>query len=239
MDQQQSGADANRAVPIWARSAPRRRPAVTRDEIVTAAMDIAGEEGSDAVSMRRVAARLGIGPMALYTHIDSKDDLIDLIADELAGEIILDENEFSEDWRESISRVARRERAMIKRHPWATELVGKRGALGPNALLHIEQSYKALDGLDVPIPIASQIINAVDQYTTGFVLRESHAATRRDLGPDSPGAAYVREAATAAGHERFVQLLQQDPADFPDADESFEIGLGWLLEGITRDLGRG
>ncbi|MFE3262021.1 TetR/AcrR family transcriptional regulator [Nocardia sp. NPDC059091] len=222
--------------PIWARETPRRRPAVTRDDIVATAMELANEEGLDAVSMRRVAARLGVGPMALYTHIDSKDDLFDLLADALAGEIILDEDELTTDWRESITRVARRERAMIKRHPWATDLVGKRTTIGPNALLHIEQSLKALDGLGVPPAQATQIVQAVDQYTTGFVLRETLASSPEAFGLDSPTGAYLRDAAAKAGHQRLMKLLQHNPSELPNPDDSFEQGLRWLLEGITSDI---
>ncbi|MEV4124348.1 TetR/AcrR family transcriptional regulator [Nocardia sp. NPDC049707] len=237
MELHDSGEDnVSSGTPIWARESPRRRPAVTRDDIVAAAMDLANSEGLDAVSMRRVASRLGVGPMALYTHIDSKDDLFDLLADALAGEIILDENELTADWRASITQVARSERAMIKRHPWATDLVGKRTTIGPNALLHIEQSLKALDGLGISPAQATQIVQAVDQYTTGFVLRETLASSPESFGLDSPTGAYVRDAATKAGHQRLVELLGHNPSELPDPDESFEQGLRWLLEGIARDI---
>jgi AcrR family transcriptional regulator len=199
-------------------------------------MDIAGAEGLDAVSMRRVAARLGVGPMALYTHIDSKDDLLDLLADALAGEIILDDDELTADWRESITRVARRERAMNQRHPWAAELAGRRSAPGPNALLHIEQSLEALDGLSISPTMALQIVHAVDQYTLGFVLRETRTRSPEAFAPDSPAGAYLRDTARAAGHRRLTNLLRHESVDLPDHDQSFERGLRWLLEGIERDI---
>lgn len=222
--------------PIWARSTPRRRPALTRGEIVAAALEIANADGLDAVSMRRVASRLGVGAMALYTHVDSKDDLLDLMTDALAEEVLLDDAEFTADWRESITKVARRERAMMKQHPWASELVGRRSMIGPKALLHIEQSLRALDGLDVPAAKAAQIINAVDQYTIGYVLRETPTAPLQAFAPDSPTGTYLREAAASAGHERLARLLRDHPADLPGHEESFDQGLRWLLEGIAREI---
>lgn len=236
MDSPDTVDDVSRGTPIWARSPQRRRPALNRDEIVAAALEIANADGLGAVSMRRVASRFGVGAMALYTHIDSKDDLLDLMADALAGEILLDEDEFTADWRESITRVARRERAVLKRHPWASELVGKRGMIGPKALLHSEQSLRALDGLDVSPAVAAQIINAVDRYTIGYVLRETRAAPLQDLGPDSPAGAYLRDAAATAGHRRLARLLHHDRSDFPDGDAGFEQGLRWLLEGIAHEI---
>ncbi|WP_433665857.1 TetR/AcrR family transcriptional regulator [Nocardia sp. CA-136227] len=236
MEQHESGEGGSVSTPIWARPAPQRRPSVSRDDIVSAAMDLANEEGLDSVSMRRVAARLGIGPMALYTHIDTKNDLFDLMADALAGEIVLDDAEFTADWRESLTRVARRERALIKQHPWATELVGRRTSVGPKVLLQVEQSLKALDGLDISPATAMQIVKAVDQYTTGFVLREILSYSPEAFGLGSPEGTYVREAATLAGHSRILKLLDHSPSDFPDNDTSFEMGLRWLLEGIAQDL---
>ncbi|MFJ9371286.1 TetR/AcrR family transcriptional regulator [Nocardia sp. NPDC101769] len=237
MDLHDSGeATRSSGTPIWARETPRRRPAVTRDDIVTAAMELANEQGLDAVSMRRVASRLGIGPMALYTHIDSKDDLLDLLADALAGEIVLDDDELTSDWRESITRVARRERAMIKQHPWAIQLWGKRRTIGPKALLHIEQSLKALDGLNISPAEAMQIVKAVDQYTSGFVLREVLTYSEEAIGLGTPTGAYLRDTATSAGHQRLMKLLQHNPSQLPSNDESFEQGLRWLLEGVARDI---
>ncbi|WP_327146876.1 TetR/AcrR family transcriptional regulator [Nocardia sp. NBC_01327] len=236
MDLQNPGKDAHTGTPIWARPKPQRRPTVTRDDIVTAAMNIADEEGFEAVSMRRVASRLGVGPMALYTHIDSKDDLLDLIADALAGKIVLSDDDLTEDWRESITRVARRERAMIKQHPWAIELFGKRRTIGPNAMLHSEQSLKALDGLDSSPAVTIQIVKAVDQYTTGFVLRETLTYSQEAFGLGSAAGAYMRDAAVANGYRRLTKLLQHNPTELPGNDESFERGLRWLLEGIERDI---
>jgi AcrR family transcriptional regulator len=224
------------STPIWARSTPRRRPALTREEIVAAALGIANAEGLEAVSMRRVAARLGVGAMALYTHVDSKDDLLDLMIDALAEEVLLDDGEFTGDWRESITKVARRERAMMKQHPWVSELVGRRTMIGPKALLHIEQSLRALDGLDVSPATAAQVINAVDQYTIGYVLRETPKAPLQAFAHDSPTGAYLREAAAAGGHERLARLLDDHTADLPGHEESFEQGLRWLLEGIARAI---
>jgi hypothetical protein len=79
-------------------------------------------------------------------------------------------------------------------------------------------------------------VQAVDQYTTGFVLCETLTSSPESFGLESPTGAYLRDAATQAGHQRLMELFVHDPSELPDPDESFEQGLRWLLEGIARDI---
>ena len=71
------------------RTSQRRRTGLTVDRIVAAAIDVLDEGGVNALSMRRVAARLGTGAASLYAHIASKEELLELIYDELIGTIAL------------------------------------------------------------------------------------------------------------------------------------------------------
>src|SRR4051794_41896312 len=70
---------------------PAASGGLSRDGIVAAALSLADAEGLDAVSIRRVAAALGARPMSLYTHIAAKDDLVDLMADAVVGEVLIDD----------------------------------------------------------------------------------------------------------------------------------------------------
>ena len=74
--------------PIWARPEPRgrgARPALSRKQIVDVALQIADEEGLDAVSMRRLARELRSGAMSIYHYFDSRDELLDLMGDTRRG----------------------------------------------------------------------------------------------------------------------------------------------------------
>jgi len=114
--------------------------------------------------------------MSLYTYLDSKDDLFDLMADAVAGEFPAPEP-LPDDWREAISRIARTIRELITRRPWIVPLRadGPRWS-GPNGLRHVEQSLRALAPLALPPQRQGQVVTAIDGYVLGYVTRRSIAS---------------------------------------------------------------
>ncbi|MER6948856.1 TetR/AcrR family transcriptional regulator C-terminal domain-containing protein [Nonomuraea sp. NPDC000554] len=225
---------------VWSRPAPQRRPALTREAIVAAAIAIADAEGLAAVSIRRVAAELGARAMSLYTHIERKEDLLDLMADEVAAEVLVEEP-LPADWREAILVIARREREAVRRHPWRVDLVSQRVSVGPNGLRHVEQSLAALDGLGVDELTKWRILAAIDDYSLGFTIRESleRAAPRTDGVNDAERAAvaepYMRELIASGEFPRLAPMIERGVAG---ADDNYERGLNWLLDGVEGDLRR-
>src|SRR5215510_3574422 len=97
------------------------KPALNLARIVDAAVRVADTEGLDAVAMGRVAAGLGAGPMSLYRHVSSKEELLRLMVDaawgDSPGPLVLGET-----WRDGLSRWAWAMRAAIRRHPWAIRI---------------------------------------------------------------------------------------------------------------------
>lgn len=165
--------------PIWLRPEPTgRRPGFSRRQIAEAGLAIADTEGFAQVSMRRVAARLRAGTMTLYYYVRTKDDLVALMDDLLMEQVLVPSTELSKGWRESISAIARRTRAVFMRHPWA--LVSLRAAPpGPHAMEHFEQCLSAL--ADVPLAPADKLVllGCVDDLVFGSALR-SETAERRE-----------------------------------------------------------
>ncbi|MEU7407444.1 TetR/AcrR family transcriptional regulator C-terminal domain-containing protein, partial [Streptomyces sp. NPDC044948] len=118
---------------VWDRPEPPTRPApLDRERIVAAAVALADEGGLEAVSLRKVAARLNAGPMRLYGYISTKAELFDLMVDEVYAEILPEER--PGDWREALHGLAHRTRQAALRHAWLADLLGGRPALGPNGL---------------------------------------------------------------------------------------------------------
>jgi AcrR family transcriptional regulator len=233
MEEHHSGRQGAYA-PVWVRDQRPRRPALTREAIVEAAVEIADTEGLEAVSMRRVAAHLGARTMSLYTHIDRKEDLLDLMYDRLVEEILVDDDIFTGDWRAAISEIARKERASLLRHPWFRELVGRRSRIGPNALRHVEQSLAALDPLNLDPAKAAQVVGAIDHFMLGYVMMEILHPQR---GKSAVELDYIRELAATGDYPRLTPLLD---ADWPHGGRhNFELGLKWLLDGIEQDLRQG
>jgi AcrR family transcriptional regulator len=132
-------------LPIWLRpeSAGVGRPAErSRAEVTAAALAIADEAGLAAVSMRRVAARLGTGAGSLYRYVSTRDDLLDLMIDATAGEYRLSEP--TGDPVADLVEVAVQARATMRRHQWLPELVSVRPTLGPHAARVLEHVLTVL-----------------------------------------------------------------------------------------------
>ncbi|GIH15096.1 TetR/AcrR family transcriptional regulator [Rugosimonospora africana] len=224
--------------PVWARSEPRR-DALNRAGIVAAASRIADAEGLGAVSIRRVASELGAGTMSLYTHVASKDDLLDLMFDELIGEARVT-GPPQPDWRASLIAIARRKRALCLSHPWAVRLYGRRPLLGPNAMRLFEETLAAMHDLRTDPATAWQVICAVDDYTLGFVQRETvYGEAARQQGSalndwEATIDPYLRQVTES---EDFPLLRALRPVLGRTDERSFEQGLDWLLDGIEARLG--
>ena len=98
---------------VWLR--PRREPrsALTRDRIVAEALRLLDAEGAEALSMRKLAAALGVGTTSLYWHVANRDELIELVVNEINAEVEVPAAGEVPDWREATRRYARSVRSGI------------------------------------------------------------------------------------------------------------------------------
>lgn len=237
----------SRGVPIWARPEPgARRPRLTRARIASVAVGIADREGMDAVSMRRVAAELGVGTMTLYYYVRTKDDLIALMDDAIMGELLVPADALPADWRGALTAIARRTRAAFLRHPWA--LSALRGALpGPNALRHLEQSLAALANTSLDEVSKFELLSLVDDYVFGHTLRLSEV--EGSSMPEGEAATALIDWVAAelrSGQYPHLQMIHSEEEardsweqlmDRMTDEERFERGLQALLDGAAMRLG--
>lgn len=211
----------NRAAELtWDEPEPRAQGALTRSAVVRAAIAVADSDGLDAVSIRRVAADLGARPMSLYTHIASKDDLLDLMANDVIAEVLVPEP-LPERWRDALAGIARYSYATYVAHPWVLEAFSRRPRIGPNVLRHAEQSATAVAALELDVRAARTVLGIIDDYTIGHAIRAislDHVPQLPDVDP-----------------AEFPQLARLPPAaaDQP-LDDTFEIGLDVVLDGVER-----
>ncbi|MEU4508698.1 GntR family transcriptional regulator [Nonomuraea wenchangensis] len=139
--------------PAAARQAGAPKGSLNRKHVLRTAIAIADAEGLGAVSMRRLAAELGVGPMSLYRHVTGKDDLVTQMADEVFGEAELPVPG-PEGWRAKLELVARRQWELSRRHLWLPRAVSfTRPLLVPNMMAHTEWTLRALDELALPMEI--------------------------------------------------------------------------------------
>ncbi|MFF3391732.1 TetR/AcrR family transcriptional regulator [Streptomyces sp. NPDC002669] len=220
---------------VWDRPEPPTRPVpLDRERIVEAAIALADGGGLDEVSFRKVAARLSAGPMRLYGYVSTKQELFDLMLDEVYAEILPPRR--PADWREALRTLAHRTRDAALRHPWLADLLGGRPALGPNALAVGEAALSALDGL-TDIDTAMRAVETVNSYSTGAIRREiANLRAERATGLSkhdwqrAAGPQLTRMLATG----RFPALTRavHDGADV-DAGTAFATGLDWVLDAVA------
>ncbi|MEV0354554.1 TetR/AcrR family transcriptional regulator [Nocardia sp. NPDC050697] len=203
---------------------PGPRPAHTLDDIAAACVLIADEAGLAAVSMRRVAERLGTAAASLYRYVDGKDDLFALMVDHVAAEY-----EFAPltgDVRADVLAVAEQVRALHRRHPWVQRVTP--AALGPNSLRYLDHLAGALgpaglDGATVMVGIAQ-----LTGWISTFAAQEGAGAVGQD-----PGAMLALLA--RGDYPHLTALLAGAPAAGGgfDADAAFRAGIDALLFGIA------
>ena len=100
------------------------------ESVVDCALALADDHGLDSVSLRRVANRLDVTPMALYRYVAGKEELLDALADRLYAELELPAG--NDDWWEELARLGRSTRRLLLAHPWAAPLFA-RPLAGPHA----------------------------------------------------------------------------------------------------------
>jgi AcrR family transcriptional regulator len=156
------------------RHVPRRAAALSRDEIVRAAINVADAEGADAISMRRIAREVSAGTMSLYWHVASKEELLDLMIDAVMGEQRAPEP--SGYWRADLGTLARNARSTFHQHLWVMDFMVGRPPAGPKALQNLERALGTLDGIGLDKATAMNIVLKVTTYALGAVLREVQEA---------------------------------------------------------------
>lgn len=214
-----------------------------RAEIVAAAVRIADAEGVEAVSMRRLAGELGMATMTTYTHVADKDELLDLMRDAVAVEMLLPEP-IPDDWREALRAIAHRTRAAYEAHPWSLDSIPRRPRARINRLRHVEQSIGIVQRLGAPAPMGRAVLISIDDYVVGYCIRaRSRQRMLASLGPEAKESLrnlYDPDpevaAALAAGELPMVKKItsrrnRRHPFGVPP-DSGFEPGLDWLLDGI-------
>lgn len=229
---------------LWQmRDAPVRgpKPTLSLEQIIAAAVTIADVEGLAAVSMRRVAAELGVGTMSLYRYVPGKAELLDLMLDHV-DKCIDDPELTSLGWREYLETCARGSRQLYLAHPWLVHVDRTRPLLGPNALAGFDQYLAGLDGVGLTDQERVAVIGLIDAYTSSLARSQVNAAEadkRTGTTSDEFWQAQtpVMVKAMATGDYPQVAALSEDAFSMSD-DDMFEFGLQRILDGLERYIDR-
>jgi len=190
-----------------------------RQEILDAALALADEKGLDAVSMRAVAERTGVTPMALYPYVGSKAALLDGMVGRLLDELVPEDT--GPDWRR-LRALAHSARALVHRHPWAALLLFTRPAVAPEAVVIVDRIYTALLDAGVPGEDVPRLERMVSTLVIGYAASEVGGRFGPgELDPRArrgqlPGGALPGHAALAAWLDRPVDWDAEFEADLDD-----------------------
>jgi AcrR family transcriptional regulator len=208
-----------------------RRRALTRERVVAEALAVIATDGAGSLSMRALAARLGVVPGALYRHVRSKEQLCDLAVDGVLAEVDTRTDQLL-GWAERVKVLARRLRAALESHPGIAALLKTRDPLGPHSLALAEAFLSPLRDAGLPARATAQAFSLVYDYTLGFALSDRTTVNEQR----------VQDPATRQQLHAFFRSL---PADrFPalaalgqhvwagNRDQRFTAGLDTLLAGL-------
>ncbi|MFJ5232357.1 TetR/AcrR family transcriptional regulator C-terminal domain-containing protein [Kitasatospora sp. NPDC088391] len=212
---------------------------MTRESLTAAALLVLERDGLAGLSMRKVAAELGVKAASLYWHVRSKEDLLDLLVDAIVAEGEAPPREG--DWRAQYLEYGRRYRALLLARRDAARIVAGRLTTGPTVLAVLEDQLdrlRAAGFADADAAMAAYLLSA---YVQGFVLQEQSplsAAEAAGAGRGDVARAAGRSfrALPAATYPNLVALAE-DLTD-PDMDTRFEFGLHRLADGLATLLPR-
>ncbi len=214
------------------RQPPASREPLSRERVLNAAIGIADREGVGAVTMRAVAARLGVEAMSLYHHVRNKDEILDGMVDRVVQEIRLPTDAAT--WREAMRLRAIAARAVFLRHPWAAALVDGRESSGPARLRYLEWVLDVLVHAGFPLQSAVRAFSVLDSYIYGFG-RQQFNAMPTDMTPEEAAAA-ILSVIPAGTYPHLHRLAVQATKTGYDAEADFAFGLGIILDGLEKLL---
>jgi AcrR family transcriptional regulator len=230
---------------IWMlpdRPARGPRPAHSRDEIAAAAIKIADADGLDAVTMRRVAAEVGCGTMTLYRYVPTKDHLLDLMSDVVAGEDDLASLVTGTDWRADLRAIAWALRAVLLRHPWVASLQAGRPSFGPNGLRNVEVGFGVISHLGLDIDEMLIMFNTLTAFVRGEAVAElAEQEAQRRTGLDQEQwqqrmAPYVRKVMDSGEYPMFNRIIADATLPHGEPSDEFALELERVLDGLAAGL---
>lgn len=211
--------------------APRtNRQPLSTERVIAGAAALADEIGVDALTIRKLAAKLGVKPMTIYHHVPNKEAIIDGMVDLVFSEIGLPPRDAG--WKQAIRQRAASARAVLARHPWAAPLMESRTSPGPATLRHHDAVLGCLRAGGFSIEMTAHAYAVIDAFVYGFALQE--ASLPATAGEEMADLAQSMTAEMAVGEypnlvEFTAEHVVQPGYDFA---REFDFGLDLILDGL-------
>jgi TetR/AcrR family tetracycline transcriptional repressor len=209
-----------------------RRPPLTRERVVAEALAVIAQDGIQALTMRSLAARLGVVPGALYHHLRNKEQLQDLLLDGVLAEV-----DFTIDpslaWTEQLTVLAHRLREVLEDHPGVAGLLKTRDPLGPHSLALAEAFLAPLQAAGFADREAGLAFFLLLDYTVGFAVSSTPTSVNEQRVRDAAIRTQLHEFFRSLPPDRFPALVTLgEHAWLDNRDERFTAGLQVLVDGL-------
>jgi AcrR family transcriptional regulator len=211
---------------------PDRRPQLTSQRIVTEALTVIAEDGIEAVTMRSLAARLGVVPGALYHHVGNKQQLQDLLLDGVLAEV-----DFHTDpslaWTDQLKILAHRLRQVLEAHPGVAAILKTRDPLGPHSLALAEAFLGPLQTAGFADREAGLAFFLLLDYTIGFAVSSPATSVNEQRVRDPATRTQLHQFFRSLPPDRFPALVALGEHIWVDnRDQRFTAALQVLVDGL-------
>lgn len=217
--------------PMAKKAPTETRVPLNRERVLRAAIVLADEGGIEALSMRKLAQRLGVEAMSLYNHVANKDEILNGMVDLVVQE--MDVAPDGDDWKAVLREIAVSAHQVLLRHRWACSLIMSSG-VSQAKLQQMESMLSALRQAGCSADLTHHAYHALESHIVGFTLWQVSLrlpASHEELA--RLGREFLRE----LPQEDFPHLTEHivqhlDPND--DHSGAFEFGLDLILDGVER-----
>lgn len=210
------------------------REKLTRERVLRAALDFVDAHGLAALSMHKLGAALGVKGMSLYTHVDSKDALLDGLVEVMSAETAPAPAPGA-DWRDALRGYARSLREVMRRHPAAAPLMVSRPVMPASRLERLDGYLQVLLHAGFPEDLALEALRIVFVYAHGHALAE---VTFTDCGvsaaADGDQLTLIRRATEMVSRDTPDHLLRLAVrfCGGSDLDRQFDLGIDLMIRGL-------
>jgi AcrR family transcriptional regulator len=215
-----------------------RRPGLTREGVLEAALAIADAEGLEALSFRRLATQFDVTPMALYRYVASKEALLDGLGDLVLGGLRLPDEQG--DWREELREAGRSFRSALLAHPAAVPIFLTRPLFTPAGMRSADAILGLLRRAGFPPDRAVLLYQQVARYLLALVMLETGSGRELSADERRERARVARITLETLPPEEYPHLTEATPhlVGGYDPERSFESGLDLLVAGLEHMLVR-
>jgi AcrR family transcriptional regulator len=211
-----------------------RRPQLTPQRVVAEALAVIAQDGAQALTMRSLAARLGVVPGALYHHVGNKEQLQDLLLDGVLAEVDV-HTDPSLGWPEQLKLLAHRLRQVLERHPGVAAILKTRDPLGPHSLALAEAFLAPLQAAGFGDREAGLAFFLLVDYTVGFAVSSPRTSINEQRVRDAAIRTQLHEFFRSLPPDRFPALVALGEHVWVDnRDERFTAGLDVLVDGLEQ-----